>query len=126
MHPLVERQLEELRNRKVEFELIGNTDGEFVIKFPGIKLPQGWSQDETSARIVVPAGYPFAAPDCFWVDPGLTLANGIPPQASNQQVLPHTGEMTTWFSWHVSGWNPNRDTLLSFYRLILRRLHEVR
>ena len=126
MHPLVEQQFEELRKKGIEFETIGNTDGEFVIKFPIVRLPPGWSQPETAVRMVVPAGYPFSAPDCFWADQGLTLSSGIPPQASNQQPLPQTGEMTTWFSWHVSGWNPNRDNLLSFYRLIDRRFHDVR
>ncbi|MDX2211069.1 MAG: E2/UBC family protein [Sphingopyxis sp.] len=126
MHPLVEQQLEMLRNKNIEFEPLGNTSGEFVLKFPKLKLPAGWNKEETAIWMVVPAGYPFAAPDCFWADQGLTLDNGIPPQASGQQAVPHTGEMATWFSWHVSGWNPNRDSLLSFYRLIERRLNDVR
>lgn len=126
MHPLVKQQLEELLKKEILFETIGDTAGEFVLKFPNLKLPAGWNKEETAVHMVVPAGYPFASPDCFWADPGLTLANGIPPQASGQQPLPQTGEMTTWFSWHVQGWNPNRDNLMSFYRLIERRLHDVR
>lgn len=126
MHPILERQLEELKSREIDFQLepVPGSDA-FAVSIPDLKLPGGWSQSQTRVRFVLPAGYPFAAPDCFWADPNLLLANGQPPQSSNQQPFPPTGEQGTWFSWHVAQWNPNRDSVLGFLRLIERRFQHL-
>ena len=126
MHPIVERQLDQLRQSNIVFEMSEPaSDGAHVLTVRDVPLPEGWSARSTTVRFVVPGGYPFAAPDCFWADPQLNLASGMPPKASNQQPLPQTGEMGTWFSWHVARWNPNHDTLQSFLRLIEQRLSEA-
>lgn len=122
MHPIFERQFAELQEAGLAPQVHHAPSGAAVITIPNFDLPEGWNRETTSIRFVAPAGYPFAAPDCFWTDPGLTLENGQPPKASNIQPLPEDGQAGTWFSWHVTQWNPNSDSLLTFFRIIRQRL----
>ncbi len=92
------------------------------------ELPAGlWSVPKVTLLFVAPPAYPLAQPDCFWVEPvGLRLANGNTPQATNDSnPIPELPERRcTWFSWHVQTWNPNRDSLRTYYKVILQRLDQ--
>jgi len=100
--------------------------GAGLIAIPNMPLPPGWSRTTTTVRFVAPVGYPFAKPDCFWVDADLRLQNGSLPQAANIQPIPETQEPLVWFSWHTSQWHPSRDNLLTYVNVIKGRLREVR
>lgn len=101
-------------------------DGTTLVALADVPLPTGWNQATTTVDFVVPTGYPVAKPDCFYADGELRLANGAMPQSSGLNVLPGTGESRLWFSWHVASWNPATDSLLTYLRVIQRRLAEVR
>jgi hypothetical protein len=102
--------------------------GACLIEISDYSLVPGWSASKVTLIFVAPAGYPFSQPDCFWVEPGaLRLKDGSTPQASNDSnPIPEVGPRGTWFSWHVQAWNPNRDTLMKFFRLIEERLDPPR
>lgn len=124
----VEQQLAALRSRAPTAELASAPGAIGVVVIQDVKLPPGWNQPTTTVKFVVPAGYPLAALDCFWTAANLRLASGAMPQASQVQsppVLPG-GEPHLWFSWHVQSWNPGRDTLLTYFRVVLGRFKEVR
>lgn len=101
-------------------------NGGHLIRVPGVKVA-GWNRPTADVLFVAPPGYPAAQPDCFWVEPaGFRLADGTTPQASNDGN-PIPGDFdgarrTTWFSWHVQGWNPNHASLTMFFRVIMSRL----
>jgi hypothetical protein len=121
---VIDDQLKELQK---EFPLAGITplpDGSHVVAVPGVKLPSGWSQPQTTVKFLTLANYPNSVPDCFWVEPHIKLANGAPPQNTNLQVIPGTGDNWLWFSWHANRWNPNRDTLSTYLNVIAARLRE--
>jgi Prokaryotic E2 family E len=102
-------------------------DGGHLIRIVGVKLPDGWSQSETEIRFVVPNGYPYAAPDCFWADHGLRLANGaIPLNAQLGTLMPGQNDPNTlWFSWHVNNaWKPGFCDLLTYVKIIRNRFEE--
>ncbi len=100
--------------------------GAAVIAIPDFVLPPGWSQPRTIVKFVAPVGYPLAKPDCFWASPDLRLQSGGAPQATNQTPIPEVnGAPMLWFSWHASQWNPNRDSLLTYARVIERRLRQA-
>lgn len=103
-------------------------NGTGLVSVPGIQLPAGgWNRDSTSVTFVTPAGYPLAAPDCFWADRELRLRNGSVPQNCNvENQVPGLGQPRLWFSWHVKIWNPSRDTLLTYLGVIKARLEDVR
>ncbi|MYF70271.1 MAG: hypothetical protein F4181_10065 [Proteobacteria bacterium] len=111
----------------------GKTDlpnGGVLVEIPGVSV-EGWNRSTADVLFVAPPSYPAAQPDCFWVQPnGFCLANGGTPQNTNDQSqIPDdvkSGRRTTWFSWHVQRWNPSRDTLKTYFTVILDRLHPAR
>lgn len=97
--------------------------GASLITVPSVPLSAGWNAQATSIRFIEQVQYPFAAPDCFWTDDGLRLANGQNPHSSAPQVIPETQQSALWFSWHVgNNWNPNTDNLLTWMGCIGERL----
>lgn len=121
-----ELQIEELLQRYPDLRTQPLDGGAILVTIGSVSLPAGWSKAATSIRFLVPAGYPFAAPDCFWADNDLLLEGGrMPCNAGNNNVIPSTAESGLWFSWHVQGWNPNRDTLSSWMNTIGDRLRRI-
>lgn len=125
----IEDQFERLKDQFPGAELRRLPSGACLITVPYPNLPPGWSKTATNIYFVAPAGYPFAKPDCFWADPDLRLA-GPPlkmPQASNMTPLPEVQPPTPllWFSWHVAQWFPNKDSLLTYFRVILNRFQAL-
>ena len=102
------------------------SNGGVLVQVAGVKV-EGWNRPTADLLFVAPPGYPAGQPDCFWVEPSnFRLANGNTPQNANDanpipgEVLPE--RTTTWFSWHVQSWNPSRDTLTTYFKVILNRL----
>jgi hypothetical protein len=134
---MIEKQFEDLKRRLherspvSEVSLTPLTNGGALIKITEVDLGAGWNRTKATALFSAPPGYPNAAPDCFWVEPHeLRLANGATPQNTNDSnPIPgdsQPGRRTTWFSWHVQGWNPNTGSLWTYYCVILDRLRPAR
>jgi len=134
---MISEQLTSLRERLAkkspasEVVLTPMSNGGTLVKVTQVVLVEGWNRPKADILFVAPPGYPNAAPDCFWVEPaGLRLANGATPQNTNDSnPIPgdtQPGRSTTWFSWHVQGWNPNKSSLYGYYRLITDRLKPAR
>jgi len=121
MTPL-EQQFEILRSYRAEISFQKLPDGSHLVIVPGVVLPAGWSKPTVNVKFLAPVGYPLARPDCFWTDSDLRLRNGNVPQNTGQNPIPHIGTGHLWFSWHVSSWNPNVDSLLTYLYVIKRRL----
>jgi hypothetical protein len=106
-------------------------NGSHLIAVPDVDIGEGWSQPRVTVLFLAPPGYPAAQPDCFWVEPtGLRLAGGGTPQNTNDSN-PIPGDAaqnrrTTWFSWHVQSWNPNSDSLVTYFKVIMKRLKPAR
>jgi hypothetical protein len=126
MSGILERQLGDLGERFGAVEHRRLPSGTVLVTVPAVPLV-GWSATFTSVRFLVPAGYPYAALDCFWADPGLRLATGaLPMNAAEQNPIPEDGGTGLWFSWHLQGpWDPNRDTLSSWMNTIIDRLRRA-
>jgi hypothetical protein len=127
MAGIFERQFNELGARFGGVEQRRLPSGTILVTVPAVPLPPGWSASATSVRFLVPAGYPFAALDCFWADNGVSLAGGGQPHASQPNYpVPETGQTGLWFSWHLTGaWDPNRDTLSGWMNTINDRLRRA-
>lgn len=133
MNPIVAQQLETLKGlngASLDVSSMPLPNGANLIIVRGFKLPVGWNREIATILFVAPPGYPSSQPDCFWVEPGnFRLANGNTPQASNDGN-PIPGEPmprnTTWFSWHLQSWNPNRDSLSTYFNVIKQRLDPPR
>jgi hypothetical protein len=100
------------------------SDGSHLITIPSFPLAVGWNQNDTTVCFVAPISYPVAAPDCFYADRTLTLADGSLPKNARLVTLPTASELWLWFSYHVTGWSAARDSYLTYVRVIERRLSE--
>ena len=125
MTPL-EQQFELLKANYPEAALTPLPSGAGLVVVAAVRLPPGWSQAATTVKFLAPVGYPFSKPDCFWADAQLRLRGDAMPQSTNMTPIPETGESLLWFSWHTAQWNPNRDTLLTYFNVIKNRLREPR
>lgn len=124
MTPL-ECEFEELRER-FPSATIRPIEAQLLVSVPGVRMPEGWNVPTATVHFLVPAGYPHANPDCFYVDECVRLASGALPQ--NAQLLELGGlGRTLWFSYHLQRpWKPGRDRLTTWMATILGRLRDVR
>ncbi|SRR5258708_1693584 len=126
---------EQIRSLTLERKSRGETvlakqlpSGARLIEIRDYKLPAGWDQRSGVILFIAPPAFPAAQPDCFWIEPAaLRYGGGRTPQNSNDQnPIPEDGRQATWFSWHLSSWNPNSDTLSSYLKVIEQRLSPPR
>lgn len=122
----VELQLDQLRRRYPDATATPLASGATLITVPNVRLPAGWSKTQTDIRFIAPAGYPFAALDCFWADGDLRLDGGANPGSSGTNPIPDVGGEWLWFSWHLTGgWNANRDNFVTWMNSVKDRLRRV-
>ena len=105
-------------------------DGGKLIEIAGVNVT-GWNRPTTKILFMLPPGYPAGQPDCFWVEPGefRLKDGGTPKNSSDGNKIPNDvnpNRSTTWFSWHVQSWNPNRDSLITYFNVVLDRLTPAR
>lgn len=120
--PRLEQEINELRSSQT-IEVIEDPD--FVnLLFVGFALGVGYNKTQSDLLLRVPRSYPEAGPDMFWVDQGVTLANGTIPQAADS-VETYCGRLWRRFSWHrQTQWNPTFDNIHGQVEFIRRRLKE--
>jgi hypothetical protein len=133
---MIEKQLERLSEQRAQDgapapTCIALQNGGYLVTVSGVDLGAGWNRETATVLFVAPPGYPAAKPDCFWVEPaGLRLDGGGTPQNTNDSnPIPGdvvAGRQATWFSWHLQTWDPNTDSLLTFFKVITNRLKPAR
>ena len=129
MNPIVKQQLDLLQVNRPDASATPLPSGAHLITIPNVKLPVGWNRPSTTILFVAPPGYPSAQPDCFWVEPSqFRVANGGTPQGSNDsnpipELVPP--RPFTWFSWHLQSWNPNHDSLVTYFNVIMKRFESL-
>jgi hypothetical protein len=87
-----------------------------IFDFP---LPSGYQIDRANLLILLPGGFPEAAPDMWWFDPWVRLANGSDP-ASASVIEQIGGRSWQRFSRHFGGvrWMAGRSGVESYVTLI--------
>jgi hypothetical protein len=128
MNPILAQQLIELQKNWPQATAIELSSGAHLITVPEVRVPLGWNKESVTVLFLTPPAYPIAQPDCFWTSPkGLRLQNGTVPQNSNDSPIPEVVPTTegTWFSWHVQQWNANRDSLVTYFNVIINRFRSA-
>jgi hypothetical protein len=131
--PVVQKHFERLKERHPGAALSPLPSGAHLITVPGCSLPQ-WRLEKATIRFLAPNGYSVAGPDCFWVEPQLSLNGQNPPQlpknsAYNSQI-PETEIKAHWFSWHVDAarggkWSPNLHDFITWLNVCFERLEII-
>ena len=127
MKERIQKEIEMLRLKYATLQHGANYDW---VMIPDFVLPEGWNQKQTKLVFIIPPTYPHTAPDNFYVETGLRLANG------NQQAAYSEGGGVplggTWgcFSWHPEKWQASDkieegDNLLTFMKSVNIRLREL-
>lgn len=119
-------QFTQLKDQHPDAALTPLPDGSTLVVVPGARVPIGWNQKQSTVAFVIPSGFPTARPDCFWSDSTLLLENGTAPANSNPQIPPGSAAMMRWFSWHLVNWNPNRDTVYTYFDFCIDRFRQPR
>lgn len=124
----IETHLKELQDIHPGAAASKLNSGAHLISIPDFQMPPGWDREKVTILFLAPPGYPGAQPDCFWVEPvGIRLKDGQTPKNTNESSpIPEVGPRGTWFSWHVQGWNPNHNSLVTYLNIIRQRLKPAR
>ncbi len=125
--PIVQKHFERLKERYPNATLTPLSGGTQLITVPGCSLPSRWPVEEVTIRFLAPNGYAVAGPDCFWVEPQLTLNGQIPKNSGHNNLIPETQINAHWFSWHVDAenggrWSPNQHDFLTWLNICFKRL----
>jgi E2/UBC family protein E len=125
LQPVIRAHFERLLARHSNATLTALPSGASLVAVPGLLIPAGWTASQVILRFLAPNGYPVAAPDCFWVEPVVKLANGkLPKNSQDNNPIRETSFKGHWFSWHAvpGAWSANNHDLLSWLGTCLDRL----
>jgi len=136
--PCIEDGIRRLRTRWPQAHAEQGYHGKHLIIVPSVMLPTQYDKTICTVLFIAPPGYPSACPENFFtdIDIGLTSRNRGDDQPKNtlKWSAVHGGnfhgnhwgpwkqwERCMWWSWHLQAWNPNRDDLYTYMRVIERR-----
>lgn len=115
----------ELVARGLRYDVV--SEGNMIaVVVRGYPVPPGYSPTTTDMLLLLPTGFPDAAPDMFWTSDRLVV-NGIAPPATDV-VENRVGR--SWYRWsrHLNGhWRPGIDDLRSYLQFVETSLrHELK
>lgn len=109
-----------LRDEGLKFEE-AEEGGFLCVVIRDYPLPAGYQIPVTDLLLRLPPGFPDAAPDMWWCDPVVRLADGrMPPAAESMEQ--YVGRTWQRFSRHFAGgqWSPTANGLAMFLAVIRR------
>lgn len=120
--PLPDADIVYLSEKQLKYELSVESNMTCIV-LPNWRLPVGYDREASDLLLRLSAGYPDVAPDMWWFNPAVRLADGRVVQAT-EATEQHLGR--TWQRWsrHFSAglWQSGIDGLESFLALIRREV----
>ena len=116
--PLLEDHIGRLESMGFEVEVTADDAIYIVIKdYP---VPGSiWDRSSSDLLIIAYDTYPNAPLDMFWLDPPISRKGGPPDGAGTET---RNGREWQSFSWHIGGWDPAHDNLLTYLDVVNDRL----
>lgn len=116
--PLLQDHIAELESRGFAVE-VSVSDAIYVV-IKDYPIPGSiWSRSSSDLLIMAHDTYPNAALDMFWLDPPISRKGGPPDGAGTEA---RNGREWQSFSWHIGGWDPAHDNLLTYLDVVNDRL----
>lgn len=121
--PVVTEQIERVRQDYSDLVVTQRSDGTIDLEIPAFELPAGWTKPQTSVMVTVPIGYPDNKPQGFYADPDLKLTSG---QQAGGLGGPELINSRNWarFCWNSDQWDPHRDGLRKYVKIMLSRFED--
>lgn len=119
----LEPEVQKIRARFGTCDVRPQADGTVVLVIGPVALASGWARTESRMFLVVPPGYPEQRPQGFFADGGLTLAGGAQAKGSGPNTV--AGEPATHFCWNPNLWDPAKDDLWKYAKLMAERFDEA-
>jgi len=119
---LPEQDTDFLKSKNYEFELLPHNSITHLIIKKFIFPAQYYLPSEADLLIEIPAGYPNAPLDMFWINPEIKLANGVAPQQTETRADYHGKSWQRWSRHYVTPWRSGVDSLRSFVQSIIAEL----
>lgn len=120
--PLVEKQIDHARRDHPDLTATSLADGSIELEIASYELPQGWNKTHTRVLMVVPPGYPDQRPQGFFADHDLLLASR--QRGGGQGDEARNGSNWSRFCWGSDKWDPQRDGLWKYVKLMLSRFED--
>lgn len=102
---------------------VGSEANMICLVISDLKLPDGYNQAKSDLLLRLNPGYPDVAPDMWWFNPAIVLADGRIVRATEARET-HLGK--TWQRWsrHFTPgqWKSGIDSLESFLALVQKEL----
>jgi hypothetical protein len=119
MRALPEQDSRFLEEKGIEFEAAVDS-GMLCVTLKRFRLPDGYEPRDVDLLLRLPAGYPDASPDMFWIQPAVRLLKTGSYPAAADQMEHHLGRTWQRFSRHLAPgvWRPGADTLQAYLALI--------
>lgn len=118
MPPLLRDHIGQLESRGFEVEVA--VDSAIYVVIKDYPIPAGiWDRSSSDLLIMAHDTYPNAALDMFWLDPAISRKGGPPGGAGTET---RNGREWQSFSWHIGGWDPAHDNLLTYLDVVNDRL----
>jgi hypothetical protein len=119
---LPQADIECLSERGIEYSVAAEANMTCIV-FPGYKLPTGYAPEAADLLLRLQPGFPDVAPDMWWFNPAVRLADGRAIQAT-EVVERHLGKDWQRWSRHFNAgqWRSGIDSLESFLALIRKEL----
>ncbi len=120
--PLLQDHIAQLESRGFEVEVA--VDNAIYVVIKDYPIPEGiWDRTSSDLLIMAHDTYPNAALDMFWLDPPISRKGGPPDGAITET---RNGREWQSFSWHIGGWDPAHDNLLTYLDVVNDRLSRDR
>lgn len=99
--------------------------GQRYLVVPNCSITEHWNSDKVTVMVILPNGFPIAAPDMFWVMPHLALQDGRVPEGASQ-IEQHMDKSWQRFSWHMTegaaAWRVGHSSMLTYLHFCMSRL----
>jgi len=121
---LPQLDMDYLASRAASFEI--STEANMIcVVIHGFSLPSGYDRTEADLLLRLSPSYPDVAPDMWWFNPGVRLADGRSVQ-NTECTEQHLGRSWQRWSRHFSPgqWRSGIDCLESFLALIRKDLEK--
>ncbi len=119
----IEEQFERLKEDFPSASIQQQGEGHWL-EVDGVGLPSGWNPPQCRIAVDIPASFPTAKPDGFWLEPGLTAPAGFPaPPGSGE---PRCGRVWAKVCYQPQAWDPARENFWRYVKAMLRYFAEAK